>query len=60
MSRTRNPFQLIEGFHGGHFDSLAADREIENLYPEIEENDFGNITTQQKLEYSNTLEIPRR
>ena len=58
MSRTRNPFQLIEGLHGGLFDSLAAIEEDELLYPESEGFDYGNIATSQKLQYSNTFEVP--
>ena len=60
MSRTRNPFQLIEGLHGGLFDSLAATEEDELLYPESEGFDYGNIATSKKLRYSNTYEIPDR
>ena len=60
MSRTRNPFQLIEGLHGGLFDSLAAIEEDELLYPESEGFDYGNIATSKKLRYSNTYEIPDR
>ena len=60
MSRTKNPFQLIEGISGGLFESLAAKEEETILFRELEGFDYGNITTGNKLEFSTTSEIPKR
>ena len=60
MSRTKNPFQLIEDASGGLFESLAAKEEEAILYQELEGFDYGNITTGNKLEFSTTSEIPKR